>query len=61
MNIKLWLALGFALSLSACQQSDRPPLTGVVDLVVGDALTSQALISSGLRFDTPSTSFEALE
>jgi hypothetical protein len=60
MNIKLWLALGFALSLSACQQGDRPPVTGVVDLVVGDALTSQALISSGLRFDNPSTSFEAL-
>jgi len=64
MNIRLWLLLGFVLSLSACQQSDTPPVTGVVDLIVGNAanmLTSQALINSGLRFDNPSTSFEALD
>ncbi len=64
MNTRLWLLLGFVLSLSACQQSDTPPVTGVVDLVVGNAtntLFSQTLINSGLRFDNPSTSFEALD
>lgn len=60
MNTRLWLVIGLMLSLGACRQAHVPPVTGVVDLLVGDALTSQALIGSGLRFDNPSTSFEAL-
>jgi hypothetical protein len=59
MNNRLWLLI-VVLSLSACQQGEAPPVTGVVNLILGDTLVSQALINNGLRFDSPSTSFEAL-